>query len=67
MVRRARRWFNEQGGGEGVESEDETDWYWPDGDDPVSSLPRKISVMVDLLTNVVHIFTNCHLICRYLD
>ena len=48
MVRRARRWFNEQGGGEGVESEDETDWYWPDGDDPVSSLPRKISVKVEL-------------------
>lgn len=46
VTRRARRWFREQGGGEGEESEEEKDWYWPEGDDPVSSLPRNIAVKV---------------------
>ena len=46
VTRRARRWFLEKGGGEGAESEEETDWYWPEGDDPVSSLPRKVAVKV---------------------
>ena len=46
VTRRARRWFHEQGGVEGVESEEETEWYWDDGDDPISSLPRKIAVKV---------------------
>ena len=46
VTRRARRWFREQGGGEGEDSEEEKDWYWPEGDDPVSSLPRNIAVKV---------------------
>ena len=45
VARRARRWFHEQGG-ERVESEEETDWCWDDGDDPISSLPRRIAVKV---------------------
>lgn len=46
IARRARRWFHEQGGGEGAESEEETEWCWDDGEDPVSSLPRTIAVKV---------------------
>ena len=46
VTRRARRWFREQGGGEGEDSEEEKDWYWPEGDDPLSSLPRNIAVKV---------------------
>lgn len=45
VTRRARR-FHEQGGKEGAESGEEEDWSWPEGDDPVSSLPRPIAVKV---------------------
>ena len=47
VTRRARRWFREQGGGEGEDSEEEKEWCWPEGDDPISSLPRNIAVKVD--------------------
>ena len=47
VTRRARHWFLEKGSGEGAESEEETEWYWPEGDDPISSLPRKIAVKVN--------------------
>ena len=56
VARRARRWFHEQGGRERAESEEETDWYWPDGDDPISSLPRKISVKVCSLSSGAQMF-----------
>ena len=46
VTRRARRWFREQGGGEGEDSEEEKDWYWPEGDDPLSLMPRNIAVKV---------------------
>ena len=55
VTRRARRWFREQGGGKGEDSEEEKDWCWPEGDDPVSSLPKTIAVKVNLTvqTNTV--------------
>ena len=44
--RRARIWFNkrEVGEGEGEGAEDE--WYWEEGEDPVSLLHRDIAVRV---------------------
>ena len=49
VTRRARRWFHEQGGAQGDDSEEEREWYWPEGDDPISSLPRSIAVKVQLI------------------
>ena len=45
-MRREKKWFERQGqGGEGEEGEDEK-WCWPEGEDPVSLLPRKVAVKV---------------------
>lgn len=49
--RRAKRWFNREAGPEG-EGEDESDWYWSEGEDPVSLLPREIAVKVSLVNSV---------------
>lgn len=43
--RKAKHWFNREAGIEG-EGEDENDWYWPEGNDPISLLPRDIAVKV---------------------
>ena len=43
--RKAKHWFNREAGMEG-EGEDENDWYWPEGNDPISLLPREIAVKV---------------------
>lgn len=46
--RRARRWFNRETGQEG-EGEDNQEWYWEKGKDPISLLPRDIAVKVSNL------------------
>ena len=45
-VRRAKRWFNREREGEGEEGEGERVWYWPEGEDYISSLPREVAVKV---------------------
>ena len=45
-VRRAKRWFNREREGEGEEGEGEREWYWPEGEDYISSLPREVAVKV---------------------
>lgn len=44
--RKAKRWFKRGEAGLEGEGEDESEWYWPEGEDPISLLPRKISVKV---------------------
>lgn len=44
--RRAKRWFNREPGPDG-EGEEESEWYWPEGEDPISLLPREIAVEVN--------------------
>ena len=63
VTRRARRWFREQGGGEGEDSEEEKDWYWPEGDDPVSSLPKTIAVKVHYIIVIVEFFYHYYSSC----
>lgn len=44
--RRARRWFNREGGSEGAGNDAEGEWHWEDGEDPISLLPRDVAVKV---------------------
>ena len=44
--RRAKRWFNRERAGEGEEGEEDSEFYWPEGEDPISSLPREVTVKV---------------------
>lgn len=46
-TRRAKRWFNREGGGPNGDSlEEDGVWYWPDGEDPISLLPRPAAIKV---------------------
>lgn len=59
-VRRTRQWFSHVRGGEGGEAGSQ-EWYWPEGEDPVSSLPREVAVKVcklkrRILDNDVHVY-----------
>ena len=44
-VRRARRWFNREMGAEGEEAENQ-EWFWPEGEDAISILPREVTIKV---------------------
>ena len=43
--RKVRLWFNHEGRGEG-EEEAEDEWYWSEGKDPLSTLPRIVAIKV---------------------
>ncbi len=49
--RRARRWFNREAGPEGKDGGTEEEWYWSEGEDPISLLAREISVKVHQFYN----------------
>ncbi len=44
--RRARIWFNKREAGEGEGDGSDEEWYWEEGEDPVSLLPRMVAVRV---------------------
>ena len=43
--RRAKRWFNREAGADAA-GEEEPEWCWEGGEDPISLLPRDVSVKV---------------------
>ena len=46
-VRREKKWFERQGqGGDGEEGGGENTWCWPEGEDPISSLPKEVTIKV---------------------
>lgn len=44
--RRAKRWFNREAGRDGEGEDAESEWYWEEGEDPISLLPREIALKV---------------------
>ena len=45
-TRRAKRWFNREGGVNGDSLDEDGTWYWPEGEDPISLLPRAAAIKV---------------------
>lgn len=42
-TRKARRWFKREPGAGEDASDGEGEWFWPEGEDPVSLLPRHVA------------------------
>ena len=54
---RARRWFsNREAGSEGAGDDATGEWYWEEGADPISLLPRDMSVKVNCFLAFLSMF-----------
>lgn len=47
--RKARRWFSRETGPDGSGNDSDEEWYWTEGEDPISLLPREVAVKVRYL------------------
>lgn len=60
---RARRWFNREAGSEGAGEDAAGEWYWEEGADPISLLPRDMAVKIFMLLNI-QALSRCGLVCH---